>query len=328
MEGRKEIELKNFAKAEKKLETLPSYVTSWYYKLRGSYIAASTCRDYVFKISKFLSFINEDPMQVTLEQINEENVTRYMISKETKDVSGKKSSTSDSLKLTVWYALKSFLSYLAEHGMIKENYILNIIKKKNHDLDRINRHRVLLTVDDFNNILNNIDDDTSRYPERDYAIVRLYMITGMRKTALSSINIEDIDFNKKIISVIDKGDIPQEYPINDALIRSLKLWINKRKDFYKSDETNALFISKRGNRISGSMLEQLVKKYTGKALPVSVSPHKLRSGLASIMYEKTGDIEKVRRIIGHKNISTTQRYIVTEGKERKEASKMMDSLLV
>ena len=55
-----------------------------------------------------------------------------------------------------------------------------------------------------------------------------------------------------------------------------------------------------------------------------VSPHKIRAGVASILYEETKDIEFVRRAIGHTNVATTQRYIRTENKEREKASKLLE----
>lgn len=327
MEGRMEIDAKYFAKTEKKLETLPSYVTGWYHAMQASYLSAKTCRDYVFKIAKFLMSISEDPKQVKPDQITEDAVNSYMFSKRTKLKNGKVIDTSDSHKNSVWYALKSFLEYMTKHNYIDKNYILDIKKKKNNDLDRINKHRVKLTIDDFNKLLSYVDQEHSRYPERDRAILLLYMSTGMRKAALSSIDIQDIDFSNKKLTIVDKGSFTHEYFLNDKELQALNNWISKRESFKKSEETSALFISNLGNRISESELERMIKRYTSEALSVCVSPHKLRSGFITIMYNQTGDIEKVRRMVGHKNIATTQRYIVTEGEEKAEAADIMQSLL-
>ncbi|MEE3416989.1 MAG: site-specific integrase, partial [Prevotella sp.] len=58
-----------------------------------------------------------------------------------------------------------------------------------------------------------------------------------------------------------------------------------------------------------------------------LSPHKLRSGFCSIMYSKTHDIEFVRRAVGHSNVATTQRYIVTNKDEKKKSAEIMESIL-
>ena len=68
-------------------------------------------------------------------------------------------------------------------------------------------------------------------------------------------------------------------------------------------------------------ISDVVEKYAG------VSPHKLRSGFCSILYKKTGDIEFVRRAVGHANSATTARYIVTNGEEKQNAAEIMGSII-
>ena len=327
MQGRIEIGEDLIAKTERKLQTLPEYVTSWYLNMRASYKTPGSCREYVFKVSKFLETIDKNAKDIKPNQITENAVTSYMMSIDVKTKNGKSLKTSDSHKNTTWYALNSFLQYLTDHDMIDRNYIQSIKKKKNKDLDRINRHRVRLTADDFNKILSYINKDNSRYPERDKAILLIFMTTGMRKSALSSIDIEDINLKDNKLIIIDKGDTTHEYPLNPMEKNAILTWLDKRNEFKNADSSSALFLSNRGKRISGADLEKLIKRYTAGSLSTSVSPHKLRSGFVSIMYNQTGDIEKVRRMVGHKNIATTQRYIVTEGTEKEEAAMIMESLL-
>lgn len=327
MQGRLENDLVLFAKAEKKLKQLPEFVTDWYHYMQASYMTAATCRDYVFKIALFLSYINEDTLAIKTTDITESKVTSYMISIKTKEIDGKQVETSDSYRNTVWYSLNNFLQYLADHNLIQENYIKKIKKKKNTDLERINQKRIKLTVDDFNKILSSINKDNSRYPERDKAIFMMYMSTGMRKTALSSINLEDLDLKRNKLTVIDKGDKTHQYTLFNKELLALYDWLEQRKLFQNASNNNALFISNQGNRISPDELERIIKCHSKRALGKSFSPHKLRSGFITIMYEQTGDIEKVRRMVGHKQVSTTQRYIVTDNKEKEEAADIMENLL-
>ena len=71
----------------------------------------------------------------------------------------------------------------------------------------------------------------------------------------------------------------------------------------------------------------VVRKYSKIGLGYEISPHKLRSGYCSILYNKTGDIEFVRRAVGHSRVDTTQRYIVTKGSEKEKAAEIMEGLL-
>ena len=71
----------------------------------------------------------------------------------------------------------------------------------------------------------------------------------------------------------------------------------------------------------------MIIETTEIALGRRLSPHKLRAGLCSILYDETHDIEFVRRAIGHSNVATTSRYIHTNEDEKQKASNIMEKLL-
>lgn len=323
MNGRLHSELSIEKKNDAKVAKMPSYVGRWYLSLKASRRTAATCRDYISKVHHFLQFINPNVLNVKLSDITEDVVMRYFLSIQTKEENGEISYTSDSYQLTVWCCLNSFLSYLYSSGMIEANYISSIGKPKNRDLDRINESRVMLTERDFKKIVREIrKEENETLRRRDLAIILLFMNTGMRKTALSNITMDDLDLEKHKLIVIDKGNKRHEYLLNDGMIEVLKDWIEIRGD----RDDNHLFLSKRGREMHGNTLSNVVEKYTAAALGHGVSPHKLRSGYCSILYKKTGDIEFVRRCVGHTNATTTQRYIVTKGEEKERAAEMMASL--
>ena len=102
-------------------------------------------------------------------------------------------------------------------------------------------------------------------------------------------------------------------------------WLPFRNEIAR--HTNALILSNRGERMTGQGIIAIVKKFAEEGLGYKISPHKLRAGFCSILFEKTHDIEFVRRAVGHEQVVTTQRYIVTDNKERKEASEIIGSFL-
>ena len=71
----------------------------------------------------------------------------------------------------------------------------------------------------------------------------------------------------------------------------------------------------------------IVKKYTAVALEKGISPHKIRAGFCSILYEQTGDIEFVRDAVGHASVTTTQRYVVKDDTARLKAASIMNDLI-
>lgn len=328
MNGRIDNELRIERTAEAKLKTMPDYVNSWYLNMKASKKTAATRCDYVNKINNFLTSIDSNTKDLAASKITETAVAKFFMSIQTKNVNGEISYTSDSYQATVWCCLNSFLGYLADHGMIEQNYAKFIDKPKNHDLDRINEHRIRLDANDFRKIISSVDDEINlTRRNRDRAILILFMNTGMRKTALSNIMINDIDFDKKELIIIDKGSKRHQYVLSDEVIEAISEWLDVRGEFDKGKGDNHLFISDHGNRMASSTMYDLVAKYTERAMGKRISPHKLRSGYCSILYGATGDIEFVRRAVGHASATTTARYVVTAGEEKRKAAEIMNGFL-
>lgn len=330
MNGRLEQEQRSNKKVEKILMKLPNYVKDWYYSLLASDVSPASCYTYINIVKRFFIYmasINKGDVK----QLVQEDIDRYFISIRTKLDGNVVKRTSDSFQLTVWFGLRSFFDFLTNRGYIAKNYVEQIHKPKNRDLDRINRDRKLLTKDDFVNIMRVVEAD---WNGRDLhsLIFSLFMSTGMRLSALVAINDADIDLKNRILKVMDKGDKIHEYYISD----DLKEYIEEYRHFKSRDmmlreitdyDKDALFIDSEGKRLSTKSVYNIVRKYTQKALGTPVSPHKLRAGFCSILYDQTHDAEFVRRAVGHSNLATTQRYIVTDGKERQRAANIMGNIL-
>ena len=153
------------------------------------------------------------------------------------------------------------------------------------------------------------------------------MTTGMRKSALEQINMNDIDFNNHTLMTIDKGHKIFTYHLSDEVMDVIDKWVRDRYVLLGDKNNEALFVSKENKRMHGNSIVKLVDKYSREALGYHISPHKLRSGFASILYEEKHDLEYVRRVIGHSNITTTQRYVVTNNNEREEAANLISNIL-
>lgn len=310
MNGRIENENKIKQRVLDKINKMPNYMSDYYYSLVAAKKTSHTIDDYINKVILFLNYHNND-----LRNITRTSTLKYFISIQSKS-NGK--NTSDSYQRTVWYALDSFFNYMVLIEELKENYMVTIPIPKDNDLDRINKSRVLLTEYDFSKILKVIKSESSRNKIRDYLVMLLLMTTGMRETALISINIEDIDFDKQTLLVTDKGKREFIYTIQPEVMEILYEWLEQRALKAKG---NALFINPSGDRLSTQSVYDIVRKYTKKALDKPVSPHKIRSGFCSILYSDTHDIEYVKRAVGHRRLTTTQRYIITDNKEMENASK-------
>lgn len=180
-------------------------------------------------------------------------------------------------------------------------------------------------MDDLNKVLTVAKKKSTVWGNRDYTILYLFMVTGMRNSALTEINIDAIDWNKGILTIIDKRDKQHIYYLTDKTKEILLDWLKCREKIIKgeSHSTDALFISRKRTRISKNAIYEMVKKYTEEALGEEYSPHKLRAAFVSLYYDKTKDIEATRRAVGHSSVSTTSLYITMKNNPREEAARYM-----
>lgn len=330
MDGRLQNEIRIDEKIDKMLLNLPDFMAEWNENMKASKKTATTRMDYISFISRYLKSINDNPKVVKVSDFNEKNVEGYMIKIQIKKYkNGKVKYTSDSYQSTMWSVFKTFFEFLIERGYIEKNYIYVVKRPKNHDIDRINAHRILLTSDDFNKLISEVKK--TRNPvrrARNLAMLLVLMNTGMRETAMFTLMPENIDLEHHKMVVIDKGNKRHEYILTDVTVKALKDWMSVRDQLCRHDiRDKNIFITHEGKQMDAGVFYNWIREISEKALGKPISAHKIRSGLCSILYEQTHDIEFVRRAIGHADLSTTQRYIVTDKSERRIASEIIDSMI-
>lgn len=328
MDGRLEHSLRIERNIDKILKTLPDYVSEYYYSITPS-TEPRTCEDYIRKIKKFLSFCNNN-----IEEITDTDIGKYLKNIQVKNINGEVQPTSFSYQKATWTALNGFFKYLNSKGYIKNNPML-LIKRPNKE-DEV--PKVSIDITDINNIISNIENGAgSKYAqsrqqnwvERDLAIFRLFICTGMRKTALSEINVSDVDFNNNTIKIIDKRHKIHTYYMQEKLKESILSWCVKRETILKGKHEDALFISMRKTRMSEKSIYNIVTKYSEETLGYKISPHKLRAVFCVTYYNATGgDIKSTMEAMGQQSVVTTQRYIINKNNAREDSSKILNNLIV
>lgn len=209
-------------------------------------------------------------------------------------------------------SLKSFFNYLTNKAKLMEFNPASELESPKI-LKRLPRY---LNVEESKQLLSSVD---GVYSERDYAIITLFLNCGMRLSELVGINLNNIKNNT--LTVIGKGDKERSIPLNTACMESINSYMNVRPGTAIKDR-NALFISKRNQRISKEMVQKIVKKYIKQAGldPQRYSTHKLRHTAATLMY-KYGkvDIRALQELLGHESIATTEIYTHLDKQQLQDA---------
>lgn len=176
-----------------------------------------------------------------------------------------------------------------------------------------------LTLENSLKLLGGVDGEDP-YFERDYCIITLFINCGMRLSELVGLNIQHIDLNERSMRLFGKGSKERMIHINDACADAISRYLSERKP--SELEKSALFLSKRGTRISARRVQQI----TENALKncnldnMGYSPHKLRHTAATLMYQHGGaDTLILKEILGHKSTSTTEIYTHMSNEKLKNA---------
>lgn len=206
-------------------------------------------------------------------------------------------------------ALKSFFHY----AYVKKRYIES---NPTSDIDAPKKNKTLpkyLTVEESVNLLTAIKSDTeSKTVIRDFAIVTLFLNTGMRLSELVGLTLDSFDSELDTVKVLGKGSKERIIYLNDAaksaVTEYLRLRLNPK---YVNTSDKAFFLSGRQTRISAKTVQWMVYKYldlAGLGLR-GLSVHKLRHTAATLMYQSGKvDIRVLKDILGHEQLNTTQIY--------------------
>ncbi|MGQ3685722.1 MAG: tyrosine recombinase XerC [Candidatus Loosdrechtia sp.] len=202
-------------------------------------------------------------------------------------------------------SIRSFYKFLCREGILECNPVENIrtpkMVRKLPEFMNVNDAGILLNQPDLNSLLS----------IRDKAIMETLYSTGIRVSELAGINSADIDFLNEVVKVRGKGKKERLVPIGNYAIQAIQLYLERRGN----SENHALFLNKRGGRLTERSVARMLEKYVKKSgMNKKISPHTFRHSFATHLLDRGADLRSVQELLGHANLSTTQIYthITTE----------------
>jgi len=265
--------------------------------------SANTCRAYQRDLEEFYEYLKTE-MADRGDKLKVSDVTLIsplMIRGFLGVLHKKNKKTTMARKLS---SIRSFFRYMVKRGYIKVSPAKMVATPK--------REKTIpsyLPVDEMFRLLDSIKMD-ELLSLRNRAIFEMLYSTGIRVSELAGLNVVDIDFTKKLVRVMGKGKKERVVPIGKKAA-SFIMTYRKRLEIEKGVLGNSgpLFLNKDKGRLTprsiGRILEKIVKDC---ALLTPVSPHGLRHSFATHMLDAGADLRVVQELLGHKSLSTTQRY--------------------
>ena len=194
--------------------------------------------------------------------------------------------------------LKSFYKYLMQEDVISENPTRKIVSPKNSK-----KLPVFVEKSKMDILLNEIEFPEGFEGERDKLIIDVFYMTGVRLSELINIKISDIDFSNSQMKVLGKRKKERMIPLTNTLLNQIKIFSQKKS------VNLLLFTNFEGLTLSPKQVYNLVNKYIGMVTSLDKkSPHILRHTFATHMLNNGADINAIKEILGHSNLSATQIY--------------------
>lgn len=226
-------------------------------------------------------------------------------------------------------SVRSFYDYLFKNQRISSNVTELVPLPKVHEkpiirLERSEMVRMLEQAQSGDKLSKTQQKYQKLTAKRDFAMLSLFLGTGIRVSECVGMNIGDVDLENNAFIVTRKGgnQVVLYFPPEVAEALADYMEERSRTEALPGHE-NALFLSLQNRRITQRAVQNLVKKYASVAAPLKsrISPHKLRSTYATNLYNETGDIYLVADVLGHTSVDTTRKHYadMTDARRRMAA---------
>ena len=201
-------------------------------------------------------------------------------------------------------ALRTFVRFMRREGWIDTDpSALAQAPRREH---KVPAH---LSMDEMTTLLETPDVATP-LGRRDRAILELFYASGLRLSELVGLDMEDVNLPSRIVRVTGKGGKERLVPFNTSAQKALRLWYADRLAFRsRRIKGDPVFLNARGGRLTGRSVQRLVARYVaGCSTRFGISPHALRHSFASHLLQRGADLRAIQELLGHVQLSTTQRY--------------------
>lgn len=198
-------------------------------------------------------------------------------------------------------AIRGFFSFLAAARTIRRDPAAQLVAPK---IEK--RLPVFLPIDDMERLLNGLPQGEA-WAERDRAILETLYSSGLRVSELVGLDWSNVDIENECVRVLGKGRKERIVPIGEIALDSLRAYRRQLGD--AGIERAAVFVNRRGGRLTARSVARFVKRYAlASGTPVSASPHSLRHSFATHLLNQGADLRSIQELLGHSSLSTTQRY--------------------
>lgn len=265
-----------------------------------------TIKSYREDLRQFEEFAREEIGDSAPSEVKAELVREWIVSLMDRGYT----STSINRKLS---SLRSFYKFLLRKGEVAVNPLQKITGPKNKK-----PLPAFLRESDMDRLLDEVDFGEGFKGCRDHMIIEIFYATGVRLSELIGLDNKDVDFSSSLIKVTGKRNKQRLIPFGEELKIAMMEYVDVRNEAVPI-RTNAFFVRENGERLSRSIVENLVKRNLSKVVTLKKrSPHVLRHTFATTMLNHDAELGAIKELLGHESLATTEVYTHTTFEELKK----------
>ena len=253
----------------------------------------NTLVSYKKDLEDLLLFISETEGTEDLKKVDKKIIRNFIVSLSEKKIQKR----SINRKLS---SLRSFYLYLLKIGEIQVSPLETIPSLKFYA-----EKQIPISEEEMENLGEILEKEPENLLEK--LIIETLYQTGMRKSELCNILLEQVDFSKSEIFVKGKGNKQRVVPISENLLKQMREYLTVRKP--NEDSGIYFFVRENGKKLSEKFVYSVVNRYLSLiTLKKKKSPHILRHSFATHVLNNGAEISKVKKILGHSSLASTQVY--------------------
>lgn len=265
-----------------------------------------TIKSYREDLRQFEEFAREEIGDSAPSEVKAELVREWIVSLMDRGYT----STSINRKLS---SLRSFYKFLLRKGEVAVNPLQKITGPKNKK-----PLPAFLRESDMDRLLDEVDFGEGFKGCRDHMIIEMFYATGVRLSELIGLDNKDVDFSSSLIKVTGKRNKQRLIPFGEELKIAMTEYVDVRNEAVPV-RTDAFFVRENGERLSRSIVENLVKRNLSKVVTLKKrSPHVLRHTFATTMLNRDAELGAIKELLGHESLATTEVYTHTTFEELKK----------
>lgn len=254
-----------------------------------------TIEAYKRDLKQFYDFLNVDYDQIIEDERKIKNWIVDLVSKNY-------NSRSINRKLS---ALKTFYRFLLKQGYIRTSPMERVLNPKNSQT-----LPVFIPQKDLANLPDLLEQTDFKFV-RDWLIIEMLYLTGIRRSELVKLEISDIDFSGKVLRIHGKGKKDRQIPVPDRLLQLIEHYLRLKKNFFagKTYDSDKLLVTDKGKALYPEFVNRRVKRLLSSITSLErLTPHVLRHSFATHLLNNGADINAIKELLGHSSLAATEVY--------------------